>query len=108
MFFHRVWFSYFYVNFLKLSCYFGFNCILRGEDGEKEEKAKEDRAKQKLRQLHTHRYGEPEIQESAFWKKIIAYQQKLLVSCFLPCGLHIMREMYLKIILPNRKRLIYI
>lgn len=49
-----------------------------GEDGEKEEKAKEDRAKQKLRQLHTHRYGEPEIQESAFWKKIIAYQQKLL------------------------------
>jgi len=31
-----------------------------------------------LRQLHTHRYGEPEIPESAFWKKIIAYQQKLL------------------------------
>uniref|UniRef100_A0A669P1F9 Ryanodine receptor 2 n=1 Tax=Phasianus colchicus TaxID=9054 RepID=A0A669P1F9_PHACC len=49
-----------------------------GEDGEKEEKAKEDKSKQKLRQLHTHRYGEPEIQESAFWKKIIAYQQKLL------------------------------
>ncbi|XP_021246746.1 ryanodine receptor 2 isoform X2 [Numida meleagris] len=49
-----------------------------GEDGEKEEKAKEDKAKQKLRQLHTHRYGEPEVQESAFWKKIIAYQQKLL------------------------------
>uniref|UniRef100_A0A8C3L4W0 Ryanodine receptor 2 n=1 Tax=Chrysolophus pictus TaxID=9089 RepID=A0A8C3L4W0_CHRPC len=49
-----------------------------GEDGEKEEKAKEDKTKQKLRQLHTHRYGEPEIQESAFWKKIIAYQQKLL------------------------------
>ncbi|XP_052552094.1 ryanodine receptor 2 isoform X1 [Tympanuchus pallidicinctus] len=49
-----------------------------GEDGEKEEKAKEDKAKQKLRQLHTHRYGEQEIQESAFWKKIIAYQQKLL------------------------------
>uniref|UniRef100_A0A669P4V6 Ryanodine receptor 2 n=1 Tax=Phasianus colchicus TaxID=9054 RepID=A0A669P4V6_PHACC len=47
-------------------------------DGEKEEKAKEDKSKQKLRQLHTHRYGEPEIQESAFWKKIIAYQQKLL------------------------------
>ncbi|XP_068532349.1 ryanodine receptor 2 isoform X5 [Anas acuta] len=49
-----------------------------GEDGEKEEKAKEDKGKQKLRQLHTHRYGEPEVQESAFWKKIIAYQQKLL------------------------------
>jgi len=52
-----------------------------GEDGEKEEKAKEDKGKQKLRQLHTHRYGEPEIPESAFWKKIIAYQQKLLVRC---------------------------
>ncbi|NXE82849.1 RYR2 protein, partial [Cochlearius cochlearius] len=49
-----------------------------GEDGEKEEKAKEGKGKQKLRQLHTHRYGEPEVQESAFWKKIIAYQQKLL------------------------------
>nr|XP_045007932.1 ryanodine receptor 2 isoform X5 [Jaculus jaculus] len=49
-----------------------------GEDGEKEEKAKEDKSKQKLRQLHTHRYGEPEVPESAFWKKIIAYQQKLL------------------------------
>ncbi|XP_069340687.1 ryanodine receptor 2 [Eulemur rufifrons] len=49
-----------------------------GEDGEKEEKAKEDKAKQKSRQLHTHRYGEPEVPESAFWKKIIAYQQKLL------------------------------
>uniref|UniRef100_A0A8C6K2C8 Uncharacterized protein n=1 Tax=Melopsittacus undulatus TaxID=13146 RepID=A0A8C6K2C8_MELUD len=49
-----------------------------GEDGEKEEKAKEDKGKQKIRQLHTHRYGEPEVQESAFWKKIIAYQQKLL------------------------------
>ncbi|KAM9612984.1 ryanodine receptor 2 [Trichechus inunguis] len=49
-----------------------------GEDGEKEEKAKEDKGKQKLRQLHTHRYGEPEVPESAFWKKITAYQQKLL------------------------------
>uniref|UniRef100_A0A8C4LBH4 Ryanodine receptor 2 n=1 Tax=Equus asinus asinus TaxID=83772 RepID=A0A8C4LBH4_EQUAS len=52
--------------------------VHRGEDGEKEEKAKEDKGKQKLRQLHTHRYGEPEVPESAFWKKIIAYQQKLL------------------------------
>ncbi|CAM9927058.1 unnamed protein product [Bubo scandiacus] len=49
-----------------------------GEDGEKEEKAKEEKGKQKLRQIHIHRYGEPEVQESAFWKKIIAYQQKLL------------------------------
>uniref|UniRef100_A0A670I8M0 Ryanodine receptor 2 n=1 Tax=Podarcis muralis TaxID=64176 RepID=A0A670I8M0_PODMU len=45
----------------------------RGEDGEKEEKAKEDKAKQKQRQRHKHRHGEPESQESAFWKKIIAY-----------------------------------
>ncbi|XP_066034942.1 ryanodine receptor 2 isoform X2 [Chamaea fasciata] len=49
-----------------------------GEDGEKEEKTKEDKGKQKLRQLHMHRYGEPEVQESVFWKNIIAYQQKLL------------------------------
>lgn len=63
--------------------YFAFICILRGEDGEKEEKTKEDKGKQKLRQLHTHRYGEPEVQESVFWKNIIAYQQKLLVSCSL-------------------------
>ncbi|XP_062980409.1 ryanodine receptor 2 isoform X3 [Elgaria multicarinata webbii] len=48
-----------------------------GEDGEKEEK-KEDKEKQKQRQHHKHRHGEPEMQESAFWKKIIAYQQKLL------------------------------
>lgn len=45
----------------------------------KEEKAKEEKGKQKLRPLHTHRYGEAEAPESAFWKKIIAYQQKLLV-----------------------------
>lgn len=62
--------------------YISLICIHRGEDGEKEEKAKEDKGKQKLRQLHTHRYGEPEVPESAFWKKIIAYQQKLLVRCF--------------------------
>ncbi|NXO29348.1 RYR2 protein, partial [Cisticola juncidis] len=49
-----------------------------GEDGEKEDKTKEDKGKQKLRQLHMHRYGEPEVQESVFWKNIIAYQQKLL------------------------------
>uniref|UniRef100_A0A8C3Q8A3 Uncharacterized protein n=1 Tax=Geospiza parvula TaxID=87175 RepID=A0A8C3Q8A3_GEOPR len=53
-------------------------CFSLGEDGEKEEKTKEDKGKQKLRQLHTHRYGEPEVQESVFWKNIIAYQQKLL------------------------------
>lgn len=70
-------------NFINLTYYFAFIFILRGEDGEKEEKTKEDKGKQKLRQLHTHRYGEPEVQESVFWKNIIAYQQKLLVSCYL-------------------------
>ncbi|KAJ1155514.1 hypothetical protein NDU88_008244 [Pleurodeles waltl] len=49
-----------------------------GEDGEKEEKGKDDKPKQKVRQLHTPRYGDQDVQESAFWKKIIAYQQKLL------------------------------
>uniref|UniRef100_A0A2I3GX59 Ryanodine receptor 2 n=1 Tax=Nomascus leucogenys TaxID=61853 RepID=A0A2I3GX59_NOMLE len=63
---------------LDFGAYVLFICFHRGEDGEKEEKAKEDKGKQKLRQLHTHRYGEPEVPESAFWKKIIAYQQKLL------------------------------
>lgn len=79
-----------FINFgIKLVQFFGvwmvyisLICVHRGEDGEKEEKAKEDKGKQKLRQLHTHRYGEPEVPESAFWKKIIAYQQKLLVRCF--------------------------
>uniref|UniRef100_A0A8C9MZ91 Ryanodine receptor 2 n=1 Tax=Serinus canaria TaxID=9135 RepID=A0A8C9MZ91_SERCA len=66
------------INFINLIYYFTFICILRGEDGEKEEKTKEDKGKQKLRQMHTHRYGEPEVQESVFWKNIIAYQQKLL------------------------------
>lgn len=79
----RCGFNFFFSSCINLTYYFGFICVLRGEDGEKEEKAKEDKGKQKLRQLHTHRYGEPEVQESAFWKKIIAYQQKLLVSCSL-------------------------
>ncbi|KAJ7407276.1 Ryanodine receptor 2 [Willisornis vidua] len=65
-------------SLINLTYYCGFIYILRGEDGEKEEKTKEDKGKQKLRQLHTHRYGEPEVQESVFWKNIIAYQQKLL------------------------------
>ncbi|KAL7987536.1 hypothetical protein Chor_006455 [Crotalus horridus] len=51
-----------------------------GEDGEKEEKIKEEKEKQKPRQHHKHRHGDLEMQESAFWKKIIAYQQKVLVS----------------------------
>lgn len=69
---------------IKLVLYlFGFiliraavNC--RGEDGEKNEK-KKDEQKKRLR-LHRFKSDEPDLQESAFWKKIIAYQRKLLVS----------------------------
>ncbi|KAM8814823.1 ryanodine receptor 2 isoform 1-T1 [Rhynchonycteris naso] len=49
-----------------------------GEDGEKGAKAKDEKGRQKLRSIHTHKCGEPEAPESAFWKRIIAYQQKLL------------------------------
>nr|XP_015218325.1 PREDICTED: ryanodine receptor 2 isoform X6 [Lepisosteus oculatus] len=49
-----------------------------GEDGEKNDKPKEDKPKQKIRQRHALKSDEPEIQESAFWKKILAYQRKLL------------------------------
>lgn len=54
----------------------------RGEDGDKEGKAEGEEGRQKPRPVRTHRCGEPEAPESAFWKKIIAYQQKLLVSPF--------------------------
>ncbi|XP_062858850.1 ryanodine receptor 2 isoform X1 [Trichomycterus rosablanca] len=47
-----------------------------GEDGEKHEKKKEEQ-KKRLR-LHRFKSDEPDLQESAFWKKIIAYQRKLL------------------------------
>ncbi|MGH0130667.1 UNVERIFIED_CONTAM: hypothetical protein FKN15_003166 [Acipenser sinensis] len=49
-----------------------------GEDGEKQEKPKEEKPKQKIRQHHALKSDESEIQESAFWKKILAYQRKLL------------------------------
>ncbi|KAL1264893.1 hypothetical protein QQF64_005248, partial [Cirrhinus molitorella] len=44
-----------------------------GENGEKAQKKKEEAVKRKVRQHY-----EPDLQESAFWKKIIAYQRKLL------------------------------
>ncbi|XP_061087166.1 ryanodine receptor 2-like [Conger conger] len=49
-----------------------------GENGEKDVKPKDEKPKQKVRQHHTSKSEEPELQESAFWKKIIAYQRKLL------------------------------
>ncbi|XP_037400044.1 ryanodine receptor 2 isoform X22 [Pygocentrus nattereri] len=49
-----------------------------GEDGEKKELQKEVLQKRKSRQHHSSKSDEPDLQESAFWKKIIAYQRKLL------------------------------
>ncbi|KAG1945378.1 ryanodine receptor [Pimephales promelas] len=47
------------------------------ENGEKAQKKKDEAVKRKVR-LHYSRADEPDLQESAFWKKIIAYQRKLL------------------------------
>lgn len=51
----------------------------RGEDGEKKEKKKEMPKKRKTQLNRSSKSDEPDLQESAFWKKIIAYQRKLLV-----------------------------
>lgn len=51
----------------------------RGEDGEKKEKKKKAPKKSKTQLHRSSRSDEPDLQESAFWKKIIAYQRKLLV-----------------------------
>ncbi|XP_053540880.1 ryanodine receptor 2 isoform X2 [Ictalurus punctatus] len=50
----------------------------RGEDGEKKEKKKEAPKKRKPQLNRSSKSDEPDLQESAFWKKIIAYQRKLL------------------------------
>ncbi|XP_058262191.1 ryanodine receptor 2 isoform X13 [Hemibagrus wyckioides] len=49
-----------------------------GEDGEKKEKKKEVPKKKKTQLHRSSKSDEPDLQESAFWKKIIAYQRKLL------------------------------
>ncbi|XP_047673442.1 ryanodine receptor 2 isoform X7 [Tachysurus fulvidraco] len=49
-----------------------------GEDGEKNEKKKEVQKKKKPQLYRSSKSDEPDQQESAFWKKIIAYQRKLL------------------------------
>ncbi|GAA6097335.1 ryanodine receptor 2 isoform X4 [Tachysurus ichikawai] len=49
-----------------------------GEDGEKKEKKKEVQKKKKPQLYRSSKSDEPDQQESAFWKKIIAYQRKLL------------------------------
>lgn len=56
------------------------SCVCRrGEDEEKTEKKKKAPKKSKTQQYRSSRSDEPDLQESAFWKKIIAYQRKLLV-----------------------------
>lgn len=57
-------------------------CGFRAEDEEKDKVKKEAMAKQKIRQNYISKCDEPDLQESAFWKKIIAYQRKLLVGHF--------------------------
>ncbi|XP_030630748.1 ryanodine receptor 2 [Chanos chanos] len=49
-----------------------------GEKEEKMEKKKTEKPKKKVRQHRSSKSDEPDLQESAFWKKIIAYQRKLL------------------------------
>lgn len=50
---------------------------LRGRHIEKQQK--KEKMKPKVRRHHTSKSDEPDQQESAFLKKIIAYQRKLLV-----------------------------
>lgn len=52
----------------------------RSDGVEKQEKqSKNETMKPKTRRHHTSKSDEPDVQESAFLKKIIAYQRKLLV-----------------------------
>ncbi|XP_018522000.1 ryanodine receptor 2 isoform X6 [Lates calcarifer] len=48
------------------------------EAGHVEEQEKQQKMKPKIRRHHTSKCDEPDLQESAFLKKIIAYQRKLL------------------------------
>lgn len=55
-------------------------CDFRDGHVEKQEKQqKNEKMKPKVRRHHTSKSDEPDLQESAFLKKIIAYQRKLLV-----------------------------
>lgn len=56
-------------------------CDFRAAHVEEQEKPqKNEKMKQKVRRHHTSKSDEPDLQESAFLKKIIAYQRKLLVQ----------------------------
>ncbi|XP_034148455.1 ryanodine receptor 2 isoform X4 [Esox lucius] len=52
--------------------------LKRKEKEKRKLEKKEEKPKPKVRHHHTSRTDEPDMQESAFWKKIIAYQRKLL------------------------------
>ena len=55
-------------------------CGFRPENEDKDKAKKEAMAKQKIQQNYIFKSEEPDLQESVFWKKIIAYQRKLLVG----------------------------
>lgn len=56
-------------------------CVFRSEHVEKQEKLqKNEKMRPKVRRHHSSKSDEPDLQESAFLKKIIAYQRKLLVQ----------------------------
>lgn len=48
-----------------------------------EKPQKNEKMKAKVRRHHSSRCDEPDLQESAFLKKILAYQRKLLVPVLL-------------------------
>uniref|UniRef100_A0A671VHQ7 Uncharacterized protein n=1 Tax=Sparus aurata TaxID=8175 RepID=A0A671VHQ7_SPAAU len=54
-------------------------CVFRSEHVEKQEKLQQnEKIRPKVRRHHSSKSDEPDLQESAFLKKIIAYQRKLL------------------------------
>ncbi|KAF3832692.1 hypothetical protein F7725_026357 [Dissostichus mawsoni] len=53
-------------------------CDLGGHVEKQEKQQKNEKMKPKVRRHHTSKSDEPDLQESAFLKKIIAYQRKLL------------------------------
>lgn len=56
-------------------------CVFRSEHVEKQEKLQQnEKIRPKVRRHHSSKSDEPDLQESAFLKKIIAYQRKLLVQ----------------------------
>lgn len=55
--------------------------VFRSEHVEKQEKLQQnEKIRPKVRRHHSSKSDEPDLQESAFLKKIIAYQRKLLVQ----------------------------